>query len=163
MPNWTAHRPLVQVQFPNEQDTPIVRKKEHGWRLLHDDLLRRTTQSWPGLWPVEQEAQTVGLDAVARNGQARVQYYVARGRSIHFAGFSRQPSYRSNIHKACQCTARRIERILDGQPSSCTMRHRTLCPVESREGNATPSRYRHPPGRRPLGGILEDTSGNGSR
>lgn len=119
MPNRTVHRPLVQDQFPNKQDTPIVRKKEHGWRLLHDDLLRRTTQSRPGPWPAEQEAQTVLLDAVAREGQARVQYYVARGRSIHFAGFSRQPPYRSNIHKACQCTARRIERILDGQPSSC--------------------------------------------
>ncbi|KAH8085165.1 hypothetical protein HD553DRAFT_323744 [Filobasidium floriforme] len=115
----TASRPEFSDQFPNEQDTPTVKKQEHGWQLLHDDLLRLTTQSWPGLWPVEQEAQTVLLDAVAREGQARVQYYMARGRSIHFDGNSRQPPYRSNIHKACQCTKKRIDRILDGQSSGC--------------------------------------------
>jgi hypothetical protein len=119
MPNWTVHRPLVQDQFPNEQDELIVTEKERGWRLLHDDLLRLTTQSWPGPWPAEQEAQTVLLDAVTREGQARVQYYMARGRSIHFAGLSRQPPYRSNIHKACRCTSNRIDRILDGRPSGC--------------------------------------------
>jgi hypothetical protein len=119
MPNWTVHRPLVQDQFAYEQDIPSVTENEQEWRLLHDDLLRRTTRSWPGPWPAEQEAQTVLLDAVTREGQARVQYYMARGRSIHFAGLSRQPPYRSNIHKACRCTSNRIDRILDGRPSGC--------------------------------------------